>query len=340
MNTAYTYTISRRMIIDSWDERIAELTGVSSSAAAGKKYYEVFPRLFFRNNDAVAYVLEHRKKLSLKAYLFNCLFYRVTANIMIEPLVTPKGLKGAAITVSDVSACEGRRKDDVQRLIAMGKAASSLAHGVRNPLNAIKGAVTFVSQKYAQEKVLTEFAHVMHEEITRLDNFISQLLATSMPDTALAAVDINALLKKIEILVSFQAGTRDIYCDFHYGNIPPAYINLFQLEQAILNVINNALEALDSKGSLTVITSFERYLKKDYIVIEISDNGPGMPSNRSEKHVSSLKRGKGFGLIITEEIMNSCCGHMDIRSRKGKGTSVRLFIPAVATGGAHEKKPL
>jgi two-component system, NtrC family, nitrogen regulation sensor histidine kinase GlnL len=282
--------------------------------------------------------MEHQRKLLLKGYVFHCLLYRVTANILIQPLLTPKAVKGAAITVSHVSACGGRRPEDVHRLIAMGKTASSLAHGVRNPLNAIKGAVTFVSQKYAQEKVLMEFAKVMHEEISRLDNFISRFLTTSMPDTGLTLVDINALLKKIEILISFQTSSRNIRCDFHYGTIPPVLINLFQLEQAILNVINNAIEAIVSDGELTVKTLSEKASEKDFIVIEVSDDGPGMPGDRSAKHASREKMGKGFGLIITEEIMHSFCGHMDIKSRKGKGTSVRLYVPAAAAGGTNEEK--
>ena len=338
MDTEYTFNINKRMLVDSWDERIAELTGESASGALGKKYYDVFPRLLFRNEDAVAFAMENQRKLLLKGYVFHCLLYRVTANILIQPLLTPKTVKGAAITVSHVSACEGRRPEDVHRLIAMGKTASSLAHGVRNPLNAIKGAVTFVSQKYAQEKVVKEFAKVMHEEISRLDNFISRFLTTSMPDTGLTLVDINALLKKIEILISFQTDSRNIRCDFHYGTIPPALINLFQLEQAILNVINNAIEAIVSDGELTVKTLSEKSSEKDFIVIEVTDDGPGMPGDRAAKRASREKLGKGFGLIITEEIMQSCCGHMDIKSRKGKGTSVRLYVPAAPAGGTNEEK--
>ncbi len=334
MNIEYIFTINKRMLVDSWGDNIAELTGESASVAVGKKYYEVFPRLLFRNGDAVEFVMEHRKKLFLKGHVFSCLLHRVTADIMIEPLVTPKSVQGTAITVSNVSACEGSSQEDVQRLIAMGKTASSLAHGVRNPLNAIKGAVTFVSQKYAQEKVLSEFVQVMHEEISRLDNFISKFLTTSMPDTGITAVDINALLKKIEILVSFQAGARNIRCDFQYGKIPMALINLFQLEQAVLNVINNAMEAIDSDGGLAVKTTLEKSPKKDYVVIEVDDNGPGMPADRSSRNSSRVKVGKGFGLIITEEIMKSCCGRMEIKSREGKGTSVRLYVPAAEAEGA------
>lgn len=338
MADVYTFTINKKMLVDAWDERIAALTGEPASVAVGKKYYDVFPRLLFRDKDAVSLVIEKQRKLVLKGHVFHCILYRVTADIKIEPALTTKGMKGVAITVSNVSTSVGHSTEDVQRLLAMGKTASSLAHAVRNPLNAIKGAVTYISQKYAQEKVLMEFSKIMHEEISRLDNFISRFLAASVADMDPSLVDINALLRKIEVLISFQAHARNIRSDFQYGIIPPVMINLFQLEQAVLNIINNALEAIDSCGGLTVKTALEKSSEKDFIVIEVFDDGPGMLGNRTSGDSTKRKKGKGYGLAITEEILNQCGGRMHIHSKKGLGTSVQLYIPTHASGGTSEQK--
>lgn len=338
MGNIYNFTLNKKMLVKDWDESIAELSGVPASVAVGKKYYDVFPLLLFRGKDAVLFVMEKQRKLVLKGHVFRCLLYRVTADITIGPVLTAKGMKGVAITVSNVSACAGQRTEDLQRLIAIGKTASTLAHGVRNPLNAIKGAVVFISQKYAQEKTVIEFARVMHEEISRLDNFISRFLTTSISDMGPSALDINSLLKKIEILISFQARARNIRSDFQYGTIPQTIINSFQFEQAILNVINNAIEAIDLNGGLTVKTALDKLSEKDFIVIEVSDDGPGMLKNRSSGNTSIGKKGKGFGLNITEEIINCCGGRMDITSKRGRGTTVRLYVPVNAAGGTNEKK--
>jgi len=338
MADVYTFTMNKKMLIDAWDERTAELTGEPASVAVGKKYYDVFPRLLIRDKDAVSFVIEKQKKVVLKRHIFHCILYRVMADIKIEPLLTARGMKGVAVTVSNISTLAGHSTEDVQRLLAMGKTASSLAHSVRNPLNAIKGAVTYISQKYAQEKVLMEFSKIMHEEISRLDNFISRFLAASVADMDPSLVDINALLRKIEILISFQAHARNIRSDFQYGIIPLAMVNLFQFEQAVLNIINNALEAIDSDGGLTVKTALEKSAERDFIVIEVFDDGPGTLGNKSSESSARRKKGKGYGLAITEEILNQCGGRMHINSRKGLGTSVRLYIPTNAPGGTIEQK--
>jgi len=338
MGNIYTFSINKKMRVNVWDQGITELTGVPASVAVGKKYYDVFPRLFLRDKDAVFLALEKQKKIVLKEYVFNCLLYRVTADIVVEPLLTARGIRGIAINVSNVSRCNEHSTEDVQHFIAMGKTASTLAHGVRNPLNAIKGAVEFISLKFTHEKLLVEFAKVMKEEIARLDSFISRFLTASVSDAGPSVVDINSLVKKMEILISFQANARNIYSDFSYGTIPQTLINSFQLEQAILNVINNAIEAIDSDGGLTVKTAVDKSSEKDFIVIEVSDDGPGMSKNRSSGRMKKGENGKGFGLVITEEVIHSCGGRVCIHSERGKGTSVRLYIPVNAVGGLNEQK--
>jgi two-component system nitrogen regulation sensor histidine kinase GlnL len=338
MANVYNFTVNNKMLVDAWDENITVLTGESASVAAGKKYYDVFPPLIFRDKDAVAFSIEKQRKLALKGYIFNCFFSRATADITIKPVLTVKGIEGAAIQVSNVSVCGGRTPEDIQRLIALGKIATSLAHGIRNPLNALKGAVEFVSQKYAEEKIIAEFAQIMREEISRLDGFISEFLATSLTEKTSSMVDINAVLRKIEKLIFFQALTQNISFDFRYGQIPLASINSYQFEQAVFNIINNAMEAIGSDGGLTVKTVLERSPERDYIVIEVSDDGPGMMTNKTSEKVTSGKSGKGFGLVITEEIMNNYGGRMDIKSMKDRGTTVRLYIPTNSTGGTNEKE--
>ncbi|MDH4231475.1 MAG: ATP-binding protein [Nitrospirota bacterium] len=333
MGNIYKFAINKRMLVNLWDEGIAELTGVPASAAVGKKYFDVFPRVFFRDKDAVSHVIEKQKKLVLKEYVFNCLLYRVSADIVIEPVLTAKGMQGISVNISNVSSCSARDTEELQHFIAMGKRASTLAHGVRNPLNAIKGAVEFISRKFTHEEVLIEFARVMQEEISRLDSFISRFLTASVSDMGPSAVDINSLLKKIEVLISFQAHARNICSDFRYGTIPETMIDPFQLEQAVLNVINNAIEAIDSGGGLIVKTALDNSSGKDFILIEVSDDGPGMMRNRPLNTLLRGKNGKGFGLFITNEIMTSCGGRMDIKSRKGNGTSVRLYIPVMQLEG-------
>ncbi|MGE5172249.1 MAG: ATP-binding protein [Betaproteobacteria bacterium] len=215
-----------------------------------------------------------------------------------------------------------------QKLIDIGKIASTLAHGVRNPLNAIKGAVVYLREKYQTEEPLIEFTKIMEDEISRLEEFISKFLSSSVSDTEDKETDINSLLKKIDIFTSLQIYTRNIQSHYEFGNIPPITINSFHLEQAILNVINNAIVAMENGGQLKISTSTEERAGKIFVVVAISDTGPGMrDSALGELPADKRENGKGFGLFITYEILSHYGGHLEIDSKKNTGTTVKMFIP-------------
>jgi two-component system nitrogen regulation sensor histidine kinase GlnL len=235
------------------------------------------------------------------------------------------------VAIYPFSTCEmAQRLQQSQKLIDIGKIASTLAHGVRNPLNAIKGAVVYLSEKYSHEAPLVEFTKIMEDEISRLENFISKFLSSSVSDTEVRETDINSLLKKIEVFISLQIYTRNIQSLFEFGNIPPVIINSFHLEQAILNVINNAIDAMGSGGQLRIGTSAEERDGKVYVVVSVSDTGQGMAAPKRIGELSSDQEGngRGFGLFITYEILKHFHGHLEIDSKINCGTTIKLFIPS------------
>lgn len=324
----YIFSTDRELRITSWSDDLVKLTGKDASRVLGKKYSEIFPPILSRGGDALSEVAESCKPLVLKDYVFGCLLDHMTADIRITPVMTGGELKAVKVTLPDLMPCPvaaGFR--DSQRFIDIGKNASTLAHGVRNPLNAIKGAVVYLSEKYAGEPALVEFAEIINEEISRLDNFISQFLSTSISDTEFALTDINALLKRLQAFTSLQAHVRSIRPLYEYGDVPPVMLNAFQIEQAVLSVLNNAMDAMRSGGRLTVKTRKETH-SGDYVTIEISDTGSGMPGKTpAARHVAHGAKGKGFGLVITREVLQYHGGHLEILSNRGKGTTVRLCLP-------------
>jgi two-component system nitrogen regulation sensor histidine kinase GlnL len=328
------FCTDRALNITSWGEELVELTGKKSAEVIGKKYFEVLPRIFSGGRDALSVVMEKNKVLTIKKSVFNCLLDHMYADVRINPLRTAGEVEGVKVTLSELSPCSvARSLRNSQRFIDIGKTASTLAHGVRNPLNAIKGAVVYLSEKYANEPALVEFAKLMNEEISRLDSFISRFLSTSISDSGFTLTDINALLRKVEAFTSLQAHAGGIRSVYELGDIPPAMINAYQIEQAILNVLNNAIDAMPSGGKLVVKTCTETLSGQGFVVIEISDTGSGLPARTAHvAHVPSDSRGKGFGLFITREVLQYHNGHLEIRSRKGKGTTVRLYLPFRTAG--------
>jgi len=328
-NSLFFHTDSN-LNISTWGEEIAQFTGKPADRILGNKYYEVLPLISLEGKDALAEAVRTNNTLSLQQYRFPCLFAQISADIEIVPLDSAYGnVKELKVSITPSSTCTVAHKlNQSQQLINIGKIASTLAHGVRNPLNAIKGAVVYLSEKCRNDAPLVEFTKIMEDEISRLEDFITKFLSSSVSDFDVKETDINSLLKKIEVFTSLQIFTRNIQSFYEYGSIPPILTNAFHLEQAILNVINNAIDAMQHGGLLRIGTSTEERAGRIFVVVAIADSGPGIAdTERGELPADRKGDGKGFGLFITHEILNHYGGHVEIDSTKNIGTTIKLFIP-------------
>jgi two-component system nitrogen regulation sensor histidine kinase GlnL len=333
-----TFSTDRDLRLRSWHQGMADRAGNAETDLIGKKYYDLFPRLFIGERDALVVAARRKRPVLFQGYAMPCLYDHVKADISIVPVLSDGGsVHEIRVTVRPQSLCTAARKlDESQRLIDIGKVASTLAHGVRNPLNAIKGAVVYLRGKYEHEAPLIEFTKIMEEEISRLEGFISRFLSSSISSADRAAVDVNALLRKIEVFIAYQLHTRAITPAFELGEVPPVMVNSFHLEQAILNVINNAIEAMKAGGQLSVRTSTEAHTGQSYLVIAVSDTGPGMVDQELTNLAGSNRpAGKGFGLFISYEVLKYYNGNLKIESRKNEGTIVRLYLPLTKLDQEH-----
>jgi two-component system nitrogen regulation sensor histidine kinase GlnL len=167
----------------------------------------------------------------------------------------------------------------------------------------------------------------METEISKLESFISRFLGSAATPGEMSLIDINALIGKIKIYISLQTYANNIQCGYDLGKIPPIVANPFHIEQALLSVINNAIEAMKAGGALTIRTFTEKKKEETFIVIEVMDTGPGMDgdavANRREDHT----RGRGFGLFIAYEMVKYYEGRLEIQGEKRKGTTARFYLP-------------
>lgn len=325
-----TFYTDDKLCIRSWDNEIESFTGQPAARILGNKYYEVFPRIVVNEKDAVAEAVKKKKAVTCKDYPLNCFYGCIKADIAITPQKSRNGkINSVLVQITPYSTCAAEKKlHQSQKLIDIGKVASTLAHGVRNPLNAIKGAVVYLREKYHNEETLREFTSIMEDEISRLETFISSFLSSSVLETEDRDADINALLKRIEVFTSLQMYTRSVQSRYEFGDVPPITINTFHLEQAVLNVINNALEAMQRGGRLTIRTSTAERGAERFVVIAISDTGPGLSYDALDERTFGRKEnGRGFGLSITYEILKHYGGHIEIDGKKNEGTTISLFIP-------------
>ena len=331
------FNVDDRLLIIDCNEELAKKH--PGRTLAGVPYFDILPRIIHENCDAVAMAMKSGNSLSLDNHRFGCPFEVYEADVRISPLYDEKQkISGARVIIDGGAGCSlANQLEQSQHLIDIGKMASILSHGVRNPLNAIKGAVVYLKSRYGSEANLLEFTQIMEDEISRLDKFITDFLSTSFYGFEQSQVDINVLLKKIELFIGLQAQAAGLKVEFSYGEVLPLQLNAFQIEHAILNLLNNAMQALPRGGEISVRTMGEVTAGRRAMIVEVADNGPGIPEPalknlKAPLNANAISQGRGFGLFITREIIQHHGGSLEIKTWAGRGTVVRIFLPAGEEG--------
>ena len=328
---SYEFAVDKELKICFWDINIAKITGKASAEVLGIPYFLVQPRIIKENTDALEQVLRDGKSVQFRDYQVPCLCGTSKADIHIDPLLSLESeVVGAQVTVAINPDCQLSNKlNESKTLIDIGKASAGLAHGVRSPLNAIKGAIIYLQGKFDSDPTFSEFSRIIEDEINKLDKFVTKFLSNSLSKPEIAEIELNPLLDKIVALLKMQANSVNINFALYEGDILKIKADYSQIEQAILNIINNAIESMHNGGLIVVRTFMSVFDKKDHVTIEISDSGHGFddsgPSNALKEEL--VGKGRGFGLFLTHEIVKNLGGHMEIASEKMVGTVVKINIP-------------
>ena len=229
-----------------------------------------------------------------------------------------------------------RRLDKAERLSALGQLAAGVAHEIRNPLNAVSMASQRLKRDFvpADEDKAREFqslAGVIRDEIRRLNGIIEEFLTFSK-SRRLEFHDypVTDVLQKIVNLIREEATAKNIDIRTHWstdGAVIP--MDMDKLQQALLNIIKNAMESMDGKGFIDITVTQKT---KDKISIKVSDTGCGMTSNEVERIFSpeytTKEKGLGLGLPLAHEIVRGHSGEILVFSEQGSGTTFEIILPA------------
>ncbi|HWY48475.1 MAG TPA: ATP-binding protein [Bryobacteraceae bacterium] len=236
---------------------------------------------------------------------------------------------GTLITLRDV---ESRRQLEVQlgissRLAAISRLTSGVAHEIKNPLNAMALHLEVLKSKLeVQEPELD----VISGEIKRLDNVVKTFLNFNKPVVLQARpIDLNRIVEQVLVLVRVEAQARKIEMESTLTG--KLWINGDPdlLKQAILNVVNNGLEAMKDGGKLGVRTEWGG----DECQLTIRDAGPGIAPEIQDRifnlYFTTKQQGTGIGLATTFRVVQLHSGTIDFVSEQGKGTTFRLRFPGM-----------
>jgi signal transduction histidine kinase len=232
--------------------------------------------------------------------------------------------------VSDVKALTEQliRAD---RLAAMGELTAGVAHEVRNPLGVIRATVQLLEDAECDPARISEAAEIIKQEIDRLDKVIKALLDFGRPSTpTLVEVDIDSVLDDVVLFTKRFATQSDVVIErSSASSLPPVLADPDQLKQVFLNLVTNAVQAMEVAGGRIWIT--ERS-EGDFVEVEVADNGPGIPPEELGKvfdpFYSKRAGGTGLGLTIVHRIVDEHGGHIEVES-SAEGTTFKVSLPAV-----------
>lgn len=208
-----------------------------------------------------------------------------------------------------------------------------LAHEIKNPLGGIRGAAQLLEREL-QDSNLREFTQLIIEQSDRLRNLVDRLLGPNKPPD-FQWINLHRVIEKIRTLLTLEHDSIIIERDYD-PSIPDMYIDPDMLQQAILNIARNSVQALDGDGTLKFSTRIQRQSTihgNRYPLcaqIKIIDNGPGIPDSIKDTlfypMVSSKLEGTGLGLSISQSLINHHKGKIEVDSWPGH-TEFTILIP-------------
>lgn len=225
-----------------------------------------------------------------------------------------------------------------EKLSALGLLAAEVAHEIRNPLTVMKLLYHSLDLNFPAGDPRAEDARVMGEKIEHLNQIVERILDFARTtEPILARVDLNTLIEELGLLVRHKLANQGVqWVRTLEPGLPPVMGDAPQLEQAFLNLILNAAEAMPGGGTLTVTSRSLRVPRHTahptHVSLEIRDTGGGMTEEqrgrafRSVLHTTKAK-GTGLGLAIVGRIVETHGGRIRLRSQPGRGTGVRVILP-------------
>ena len=259
----------------------------------------------------------------------------VPIDISISPLASDEGtFLGYIILCRDLTEVRSleREIERSQRLASVGRLAAGVGHEIRNPLSSIKGFATYFRERYRDIPEDKKTAEIMIQEVERLNRVIGQLLEFARPVAIQKRpTAIQTLIRHSLKMIEKDAREKRIRINADIPrNLGEISIDADRVNQVLLNLYLNAIEAMDSEGTLTVDIKQDNASKT--LTIAVTDTGKGIErtdlDHIFDPYFTTKQTGTGLGLAIVHKIIESHGGEVRVESEPGAGTRVFIVLPS------------
>ncbi|MCC6453632.1 MAG: DUF4118 domain-containing protein [Caldilineaceae bacterium] len=237
---------------------------------------------------------------------------------------------------------QGEELRRAERLSSLGTLAGGLAHEIRNPVGIIRASAQLISLEYGER--VAESVAVILQESDRVDHLIENLLNYADGEQLQRReTDIAVMLAQVQerILPLTRAAGVEMVVEVA-SPLPTAYIDGEQVEQALVNLCMNAIQALDGPGAITLAACVAPEAK-DALLLWVGDNGPGIPPEQQtqvfDPFFSTKDRGTGLGLSVVQRIVTKHAGRIWVESTCSIGTTFIIRLPLHPPTAASLERP-
>jgi PAS domain S-box-containing protein len=320
-----------------WNKGAERMFGYTKEEVMGNDFEFLIPKNLLEKGEKEFLINEVKEKGFLENYETKRLTKnRVIVNVSVsrfEIFNEKNELIGSVGILRDITAVKKLQKElrEKENLALIGEVVSSIAHSLSNPLNIISGNADFLMLNKKEDDNEYEELKTIVDETTRITRSIRHLLNFSRPiHTNKIESDINDILSSVSEKSKFLKSGKEITIKKNLAKTMPLIkIDKAQIEEVIMNIVTNAIQAIHKKGEIKLKSLHEA----ENIIIEITDNGQGIPKENLEKifmpFFSSKEYGKGtgLGLSIAKRVIHEHGGTIKVKSTQVKGTTFTISLP-------------
>jgi signal transduction histidine kinase len=219
-----------------------------------------------------------------------------------------------------------------ERLAIAGRLGASLAHEINNPLQSVLGSLGLAEEMLEDGSEVRRYLEIAMEELERAAGIVTQLrdLGRESDVGEMELVDLNELVEKTLVLTRKRCQNRGVEVVWEpQSDLPLIRLAPGRIQQVLLNLVLNAVEAMPEGGLLQVNSIFTS--QPEGVRISFADNGVGIDPGRIdqvfEPFFSTRPDGLGLGLYISKKIVEEFEGHIDVESRVGEGATFKVWLP-------------
>jgi two-component system, sporulation sensor kinase B len=216
-----------------------------------------------------------------------------------------------------------------ERLNVVSELSASVSHEIRNPLTVTSGFLQLLSESKTINHEERRYVELSLQELNRAEKIVSNYISLAKPQSEnMVYSDFREEAEYIKDLIIPYATMHQVEVQFCFTNTLKKRYDKNQIQQCLINLLKNGIEAMKDRGGTLIIDIFEQ---KQYIVFKISDTGIGMTKEEilrlGKPYYSTKEEGTGLGMLMVYSTVNKVKGKIEVESEKGRGTTFLITIP-------------